>query len=37
LRLLEDHRAALGASDLRASASAIGVELAQLGLRIAAT
>ncbi|MDQ6804459.1 MAG: CHAT domain-containing protein [Actinomycetota bacterium] len=37
LRLLEDHRAALGASDLRATASAIGAELAQLGLRIAVT
>ncbi|HWF36300.1 MAG TPA: hypothetical protein VG295_13060, partial [Solirubrobacteraceae bacterium] len=37
LRLLEDHRAALGATDLRATASAIGAELAQLGLRIAAT
>jgi CHAT domain len=36
LRLLENHRAALGASDLRATASAIGAELAQVGLRIAA-
>ncbi|MDQ6778136.1 MAG: CHAT domain-containing protein [Actinomycetota bacterium] len=36
LLLLEDHRAALGASDLRATASAIGAELAQVGLRIAA-
>jgi hypothetical protein len=35
LRLLEAHRAALGASDLRATASAIGAELARLGLRIA--
>jgi len=35
LRLLEDHRAALGASELRATASAIGAELARLGLRIA--
>ncbi|HWH09642.1 MAG TPA: CHAT domain-containing protein [Solirubrobacteraceae bacterium] len=35
LRLLETHRAALGASDLRATASAIGVELAQLGVRLA--
>ena len=35
LRLLEDHRAALGASDLRASASSIGSDLAALGLRIA--
>jgi CHAT domain-containing protein len=35
LRLLEAYRAALGASDLRAGASSIGVELAQLGLRIA--
>ncbi len=35
LRLLEDHRAALGSSDLRATASAMGAELARLGLRIA--
>jgi CHAT domain-containing protein len=35
LRLLDAYRAALGASDLRATASEIGVELAQLGLRIA--
>ncbi len=35
LRLLEDHRAALSASDLRATASTIGAELARLGLRIA--
>jgi CHAT domain-containing protein len=35
LRLLDAYRAALGASDLRAGASSIGVELAQLGLRIA--
>ena len=35
LRLLEDHRAGLGASDLRASASETGAGLARLGLRIA--
>jgi CHAT domain len=35
LRLLEDHRAALGASELRATASATGADLARLGLRIA--
>jgi CHAT domain len=35
LGLLETHRAALGAADLRASASAMGVELARLGLGIA--
>jgi hypothetical protein len=35
LDLLDRYRAALGASDLRASVSAIGVTLAQLGLRIA--
>ena len=35
LQLLEQHRAALGASELRATASATGAELAQLGLRIA--
>jgi hypothetical protein len=35
LRLLEEHRAALGASDLRATASAIGAELARFGLQIA--
>ena len=35
LRLVEDHRAALRASDLRASASETGVGLARLGLRIA--
>ncbi|HWF52223.1 MAG TPA: CHAT domain-containing protein [Solirubrobacteraceae bacterium] len=35
LRLLEGYRAALGASDLRATASAIGAELAQLGVRMA--
>jgi hypothetical protein len=34
LRLLDSYRAALGASDLRASASEIGVSLAYLGLRI---
>jgi hypothetical protein len=35
LGLLEGYRETLGASDLRATASEIGVELAQLGLRIA--
>jgi hypothetical protein len=35
LRVLEEHRAALGAADLRATASSIGSELAALGLRIA--
>jgi CHAT domain-containing protein len=35
LRLLEAHRAALGAPDLRALVSEIGAALAQLGLRIA--
>jgi hypothetical protein len=35
LRLLEDYRAALGAIELRATTSSIGVELAQRGLRIA--
>jgi len=35
LTLLEGYRETLGASDLRATASEIGVELAQLGLRIA--
>ncbi|HTU28745.1 MAG TPA: CHAT domain-containing protein [Solirubrobacteraceae bacterium] len=35
LDLLDRHRAALGASDLRASVSAIGVSLAQVGLRTA--
>jgi CHAT domain-containing protein len=35
LRLLDDYRAALGASELRATASGIGVELSQLGLHIA--
>lgn len=35
LRLLEGYRETLGASDLRATASEIGVELAQLGLRVA--
>jgi CHAT domain len=35
LRLLEHHRAALGASELRATASATGADLARLGLRIA--
>ena len=37
LSLLERHRAALGAADLRATSSAIGSELATLGLRIALT
>ncbi len=35
LRLLENHRAGLGASELRASASETGAGLARLGLRIA--
>ena len=35
LRLLEDYRAALGAVELRATASGIGIELSQHGLRIA--
>ena len=35
LRLLEGYRETLGASDLRATASEIGVELARLGLRMA--
>jgi hypothetical protein len=35
LGLLETYRETLGAADLRASASEIGVELARLGLRIA--
>ncbi len=35
LQVLEEHRAALGAADLRATASSIGSELAGLGLRIA--
>jgi CHAT domain-containing protein len=35
LGLLESYRETLGASDLRATASEIGVELARLGLRIA--
>ena len=35
LGLLEGYRETLGASELRATASEIGVELAQLGLRIA--
>ena len=35
LGLLEGYRETLGASDLRATASEIGVELSQLGLRIA--
>jgi hypothetical protein len=35
LALLDRHRASLGASELRVTASAIGVELARLGLRTA--
>ena len=35
LRLLEEYRAALGAVELRAAASGIGVELSRRGLRIA--
>jgi hypothetical protein len=35
LALLEDYRAALGAVELRAAASGIGVELAACGLRVA--
>jgi CHAT domain len=35
LALLDRHRVTLGASELRATASAIGVSLARLGLRIA--
>jgi hypothetical protein len=35
LRLLDEYRAALGAAELRATASSLGVELAQVGLRIA--
>lgn len=35
LALLDAYRGALGASDLRAAASEIGVELARLGLRVA--
>ena len=35
LRLVEEYRAALGAADLRATASSLGVELARVGLRIA--
>ncbi len=35
LRLLEEHQAALAASDLRAAVSGIGVEIARLGLRVA--
>jgi hypothetical protein len=35
LRLLDEYRAALGAADLRATASSLGVELARVGLRIA--
>ena len=35
LRVVDAHRASLGASDLRARASADGVELAELGVRLA--
>jgi hypothetical protein len=35
LRLLEDYRAALGAFELRATASAIGADLSHTGLRLA--
>ncbi len=35
LRLLDDYGAALGAFELRAAATRIGVELSQLGLRVA--
>lgn len=35
LRILDDYRAALGAPELRATASGIGAELAFLGLRLA--
>jgi hypothetical protein len=35
LTLLDRHRASLGASELRVTASAIGIELARLGLRTA--
>ena len=35
LALLDRHRAALGSSDLRASASALGVQLSRVGLTIA--
>jgi tetratricopeptide (TPR) repeat protein len=35
LRLLDEYRAALGAADLRATASSLGVELTRVGLRIA--
>jgi CHAT domain len=35
LRLLDEYRAALGAAELRATASGIGTELAQAGLRMA--
>ena len=36
LDLLESHRATLGAADLRATASALGVDLSRLGVSIAA-
>ena len=35
LTLLDGHRASLGATELRVTASAIGIELARLGLRSA--
>ncbi|HET9443429.1 MAG TPA: hypothetical protein VFO65_08900, partial [Acidimicrobiales bacterium] len=35
LRVIEDHRATLGASELRAYASSAGVELSAIGLRLA--
>ncbi len=35
LRLLDEHRAALGATDLRAYSAEFRVELAELGLRMA--
>jgi hypothetical protein len=35
LRLLEEYRAALGAAELRATASGIGTELSETGLRLA--
>jgi hypothetical protein len=37
LELLEHHRARLGAAELRATSSALGVDLSQLGLEIALT
>lgn len=35
LRVVDDHRATLGASELRAHAAAAGVDLARIGLRLA--